>query len=603
MLKCFSCGERYTDADALYAHYEDEHPDEIPKDFTPAQYHYLRKTGKDHGSCVVCKKDTLWNPKTNKYSRFCPNPACKAEYAAEAKRRMVGKYGRPHLLSDPDKQREMLANRAISGEYVWSDKRKVPYTGSYEKDFLQFLDLFMEYPSVDIMSPSPHTYYYVYEGEEKFYIPDVYIPSLDLEIEVKDGGTNPNNHHKIQQVDKEKERRKDEVMASLKGRSYIKIIDKKYETFFAFLDKRKENFQANKEEAIVILEHANFAEPANVYYHVSEENKPFLHLHPRVPANFMTQRGFEDDAIARVSLAPTIQGCLMGMSQNLSGKKLTVYTLVNTSNMPLITPSIDQVPDAHITGEVWVTKSVTLKRLYTIEVGDAQPDPFPYTYGDNKQAELFKWDYTSITESTLTKNEDLVPVYVLLSHSGTLLANAIKSITKVPYSHSSISFDSTLDNMYSFGRKYKSNPLIGTFVKESIKEGLYEEVAKNATYSLYVTFVTQEQFERMNELLATFRNSPGFKYDFTGLFKHKIGLESAREDAYFCSGFVATILQAGDGFFNHHYSRVAPYDFAKHKRFHFVAKGTLANYNRTKVDQKVAALQRQLKGGTEHVVH
>lgn len=470
MIKCFSCGEAYTEPDALYAHYEDEHPDEIPKDFTAAQYHYLRKTGKDHGSCVVCKKDTLWNPKTNKYSRFCPNPACKATYAAEAKRRMVGKYGRTHLLNDPEKQREMLANRAISGEYVWTDKRKVPYTGSYEKDFLQFLDLFMDYPSVDIMSPSPHTYYYIYEGEEKFYIPDVYIPSLDLEIEVKDGGTNPNNHHKIQQVDKEKERRKDEVMASLKTRSYIKIIDKKYETFFAFLEKRKENFQNNREEAIVLLE----------------------------------------------------------------------------STLPIEEP---------------------------------------------------------VSESVTATSDELVPVYILLSHSGTMLANAIKSITKVPYSHSSISFDSKLDNMYSFGRKYKSNPLIGTFVKESIKEGLYEEVAKNATYSLYVTFVSPEQFERMNELLTTFRNGPGFKYDFTGLFKHKLGLESAREDAYFCSGFVATILQAGDGFFNHHYSRVSPYDFAKHKRFHFVAKGTLANYNQRKVDEKVETLRRKQKGGTEDVVY
>ena len=46
----------------------------------------------------------------------------------------------------------------------------------------------MNFDSDDVMTPSPHTYYYEYGGEKKFYIPDVYIPSLNLEIEIKQGG-------------------------------------------------------------------------------------------------------------------------------------------------------------------------------------------------------------------------------------------------------------------------------------------------------------------------------------------------------------------------------------------------------------------------------
>ena len=96
-----------------------------------------------------------------------------------------------------------------------------------------------------------------------------------------------------------------------------------------------------------------------------------------------------------------------------------------------------------------------------------------------------------INES-LNKDKEKIPIYVLLTHSGTLLANIIKKATKDPYSHVSISFDTKLNEMYSFGRKYKNNPLVGTFVKENIKEGLYEEVSDTATYSLYTTFVTEE---------------------------------------------------------------------------------------------------------------
>lgn len=195
----------------------------------------------------------------------------------------------------------------------------------------------------------------------------------------------------------------------------------------------------------------------------------------------------------------------------------------------------------------------------------------------------------------MIRGTEYFPVYVLLTHSGTVLANAIKSITKNPYSHSSISFDSGLENMYSFGRKYKNNPLIGTFVKESIKAGLYEDVSETATYSLYVTFVTKEQKNLMDQKLQFFKdNKEGYKYDFTGLFKHQFGRESERDDAYFCSGFVSTILGSGKDYFDRHYSLVKPYDFAKHKDFHFVTKGLLKNYSSHKVDQIVHQMMYKL---------
>lgn len=256
MFKCNLCGEKYSNLDSLHRHYEREHKDAIPKDMTSAQFHYMLKTGKEYGSCVVCKQKTEWNESTNKYHRFCNKPSCKETYRAEFKKRMIGKHGRVHLLNDPDQQRKMLMNRSISGEYVWSDGKKIPYTGSYEKDFLQFLDVFMNFESKDIMAPSPHTYYYMYEGEEKFYIPDFFIPSLGLEIEVKDGGDNPNNHGKIQAVDKKKEKLKDAVMTSQNSFSYVKIVNKHYESMFELLMKKKQEYEksGNREKPVFVLE-------------------------------------------------------------------------------------------------------------------------------------------------------------------------------------------------------------------------------------------------------------------------------------------------------------------------------------------------------------
>ena len=244
MYKCKICGKKYKDLACLYNHLESKHADVIPQNMSVQQFYYYTKTGKMNGNCVMCKHPTTWNMNTNKYNRFCGDPKCKAKYVEIMKGRMIAKYGKAHLLNDPNKQREMLANRSISGTYDWSDgKHKTTYTGSYELDFLKTLDNFFEWDPADISMPSPHTYTYEYEGERKFYIPDVFIHSLDLEIEIKDGGDNPNRHHKIQDVDKVKEKLKDEVLTSQRNFHYVKITNKNYSNFFDFLKEVKDGFE------------------------------------------------------------------------------------------------------------------------------------------------------------------------------------------------------------------------------------------------------------------------------------------------------------------------------------------------------------------------
>lgn len=250
---CKFCDSIFIDTDSYVLHLEEIHKDMIPEDMVPWQYYYYLKTGKINGSCVMCKKETTWNDNTHKYNRFCENPKCKEKYREIFKERMIGKYGKVSLLDDPEQQKIMLSHRSISGEYRWStDPRfKIPYTGSYELDFLKFLDLDMHYSPSDIMAPSPHTYYYIYEGKKHFYIPDFFIPSLNLEIEIKDGGSNPNTHQKIQSVDKVKERLKDAVMKSNSSTfNYIKIEDKNYMKFFTFLEVKKEKFRNGEMDKI-----------------------------------------------------------------------------------------------------------------------------------------------------------------------------------------------------------------------------------------------------------------------------------------------------------------------------------------------------------------
>jgi hypothetical protein len=253
--KCKYCDKHFDNPMDYVSHLESMHEDMIPEDMVPYQFYYFLKTGKSEGKCVICGKKTTWNPKTNKYNRFCENPRCKEKYIQTFRNRMIGKYGKITLLNDPEQQKKMLANRKISGVYKWQDGGQTTYTGSYELSFLEFLDLVMDYESTDVMAPSPHTYYYDYEGIKHFYIPDFFIPSLDLEIEIKDGGDNANMHPKIQAVDKVKESLKDEVMKSNNSNfNYLKITNKDNKKFFRYLELAKKQFFEGIKKPIFMTE-------------------------------------------------------------------------------------------------------------------------------------------------------------------------------------------------------------------------------------------------------------------------------------------------------------------------------------------------------------
>ena len=251
---CNFCDYFCYDTDDYSSHLEKKHFESIPKNMTPDQFAYYLRTGKDHGNCIICKNNTSWNKITHKYNRFCNNPKCKERYRDIFKKRMIGKYGKTTLLDDPEQQKKMLANRKISGKYLWRDHvHEFTYTGSYEKSFLEFLDRVMNFDADDLMAPSPHTYWYEYNGNKHFYIPDFYIPSLNLEIEIKDGGDNPNMHHKIQDVDKVKEQAKDDIMMNNET-NYIKIVNKKNEDFLKYLSMAKDNKINNKGTYIHLVE-------------------------------------------------------------------------------------------------------------------------------------------------------------------------------------------------------------------------------------------------------------------------------------------------------------------------------------------------------------
>jgi hypothetical protein len=205
---------------------------------------------------------------------------------------------------------------------------------------------------------------------------------------------------------------------------------------------------------------------------------------------------------------------------------------------------------------------------------------------------------TPINESTYieaTKNDTkYYPIFIFLSYTGTNMAKLIKSYTKDPYSHSSLSFDTELTNMVSFNR--------GGMVDENIKEGIWKERGNTIKYSLYMYLASGEEYDAMrgfvNELLGK-RSS--LKYNVLGLTNFIFGRGSDREDKFFCSEFVAATITAGNkNVMKTKPYMTSPYMLAKNKNFKFIKRGIIKNYNAKAVDNIVKDILEE--GGYTDVI-
>lgn len=230
--KCPYCDKRYTRMD-LVDHIDKKHSDMIPKDYTATRVVFNMINKKEHGTCVICGKETKWDEDKARYDRFCGSKSCHDKYVKTAHKntRIEEK------LRDPEFQQKMLAGRSISGVYKFSDDGKVSYTGSYEKALLEFLDKMLNVKSEDVESPGP-TIEYEYKGETHFWITDQrYIP-YNLVFDVKDGGDNPNRREMTEY--REKQIAKERAIKKQGKYNYIRLTNNNFEQLLEVMMELKE---------------------------------------------------------------------------------------------------------------------------------------------------------------------------------------------------------------------------------------------------------------------------------------------------------------------------------------------------------------------------
>jgi hypothetical protein len=134
------------------------------------------------------------------------------------------------------------------------------------------------------------------------------------------------------------------------------------------------------------------------FFHLSPEIIE-KQLHPRIPRNWMTNTGNEDNTIPRVCFAPTIDQCLIAVGGYR--EHFYVYEPELYGGLQIVKDTRREVLDAYLTDELWVLSPVKLKRIGEIVITSNRLFESEF-YLRTRVDDLYKtfstsWDWKSIS--------------------------------------------------------------------------------------------------------------------------------------------------------------------------------------------------------------
>lgn len=173
-------------------------------------------------------------------------------------------------------------------------------------------------------------------------------------------------------------------------------------------------------------------------------------------------------------------------------------------------------------------------------------------------------------------------IYIVLTHTGTVISKIVKAYTGKQFSHVSIALDSELLQMYSFGRLHPSNPFFGGFVHEYVHKGTFKRFY-NTTSKIYSLEVTDEQYEIIQETIKEMESKKQiYKFNILGLVAAGFNKKIEIKNTLYCAEFVKYLFDKSN-ISNNLPEVVQPVDFEQVKGVKEVYRGLLRNYKAPKI--------------------
>ena len=126
-------------------------------------------------------------------------------------------------------------------------------------------------------------------------------------------------------------------------------------------------------------------------------------------------------------------------------------------------------------------------------------------------------------------------IYILLTRSSTCISKIINLTTADKYTHASISFDKSLQPMYSFSRKYVYLPLPAGLRVEPLHKGFFKRYS-HIPCALYELEVTDEVYDAAKkEVDSMMEEASKYYFNIIGLILCRLNIPLRRNNKCFCS--------------------------------------------------------------------
>lgn len=168
-------------------------------------------------------------------------------------------------------------------------------------------------------------------------------------------------------------------------------------------------------------------------------------------------------------------------------------------------------------------------------------------------------------------------IYIILTHTGTVLSRIIKKITKDEFSHISIALDKELNEMYSFGRLNPYNPFWAGFVHEHINSGTFKRFKLTET-KVYSLEINEEEYNKIKKIIYDMKTRrEKLKFNIIGLFAVAFNRRIKFKNSFYCAEFVKYALEES-GVKTNLPELIRPENFKKLDNIKLIYKGKLSEY-------------------------
>lgn len=133
-------------------------------------------------------------------------------------------------------------------------------------------------------------------------------------------------------------------------------------------------------------------------------------------------------------------------------------------------------------------------------------------------------------------------IYILLSRTQSILSRTVHLVTQDPFTHAAIAFDEDMQLLYSSARWDGETMFPSGPCQESLTRGFYAR--KKTPCAVYELLVEDEVYQKAKEAVAEIiARQNQYRFNIIGLFLCWCHIPYRRKSHYFCSQFVAEILQ------------------------------------------------------------